>query len=436
VNYRQAEEYLRSFIDYEKIPGIPYASGSYSLKHIEEILHSMSDPHLAAKTIHIAGTKGKGSTAAMIAEVLSLSGYKTGLYTSPHLHTLRERIRVDGDLISQAQLAAVAAKIKPYFGAMNHRLTFFEALTILAFSYFKEEEVSFQVLEAGLGGRLDATNVTKPEVCVITPISLDHTEVLGDSLAKIAYEKASIIKPGCAVISSPQPEEASTVIAELCHRKGARLIQVGKDISYHKLGADLYHQLLVVNGQRSSYHLSLALLGDFQLENATAAVAVLEVLASQGYRISPEDISRGLVQVKWPGRFQILHRAPMVLADGAHNVASMKRLLENIKEYFNYKSLFLIIGISADKDIIGIIRELVSFSPQVMVTRSRHPRATFPSVLAAEFAKQGIRAQTAASVSEALSQTLSQASDKDLICVTGSLFVVAEAQDYFDQRSD
>jgi len=434
MNYHEAEEYLNRFINYENIPGISYASPDYDLRHIEELLHLMGDPHLAASTVHIAGTKGKGSIAAMIAQVLTVSGYKTGLYTSPHLHTLRERIRVDGSLISQDEFAALVAEVRPHIEAMNYelyrQLTFFEVLTVLAFAYFRKRQADFQILEAGLGGRLDATNVVKPEVCVITPVSLDHTQILGDSLGKIAYEKAGIIKPGCVVVSSPQADEASSVIREVCYRQGASLVQVGQANTWHKISGDLRQQSFEVRGRMGVHHLTIPLLGDYQVENTATAVAALEVLASLGCGITNKDIARGLAQLEWPGRFQILKQEPVVLVDGAHNVASMKRLVENIKKYFHYDKVFLVIGVSCDKDISGIVKELAPLSPQVIVTRSSHPRAASPIVVAAEFTKRGIKSEITDTVAQGLSRALSLAGKGALVCVTGSLFVVAEALDY------
>ena len=436
MNYSQAEEYLDSFVNYENIPGISYASADYSLRHMEELLHQIGDPHLAGKTVHIAGTKGKGSVAAMIAQVLTTSGYKTGLFTSPHFHSLRERIRVDGSLISEEEFAALMMELKPYFEAINHdpvyrQLTYFEALTALAFAHFKKIGTDFQVLEVGLGGRLDATNVTKPEVCIITPISLDHTQILGDSLEKIAFEKAGIIKPGSLVVLSLQPEEATSVISDVCHKQRAKVIQVGRDITWRRISGDFYHQSLVVEGKMGDYYLTIPLLGDYQLENTATAVAALEVLASLGFNIAAEDIAQGLAQVEWLGRFQILNYQPMVLVDGAHNVASTNRLVESIKAHFDYNKILLVFGTSCDKDISGMVQELVPLSPQVIVTHFSHPRAASPSTVAAEFIKRGIEVKIADTVAQALSQALSLAGAPDLICVTGSLFVVAEALDYF-----
>ena len=438
MNYREAEEYLDSFINYEQIPGISYAQPGYSLRHVEELLNRMGNPQLAAKTIHIAGTKGKGSVAVMIAQVLSGSGYKTGLYTSPHFNTLRERISVDGSLIAEAEFAAAMAEVKPFIESMKQdaafrQLTYFEALTALAFAYFKKKRLDFQVLEVGLGGRLDAANVARPVVCIITPVSLDHTQILGDSLEEIAREKAGIIKPGCWVVLSPQPEEAASVISDICREKEAKVVQVGKDVTWRKTGGDLRHQSLVIDGRTNKYQGSIPLLGDFQLENAAVAVAALEILASAGFAISAADIAQGLARLKWPGRFHILQEHPTVLVDGAHNVASMKGLVNNIKEYFAHKRIILVFGTSCDKDIPGIVNELVPLSPQVIVTRTAHSRAAPLSTLAAEFSKRGIEPETRETVSEAISRALSLADRADIICVTGSLFVVAEALGYFSR---
>ena len=437
MNYRQAEEYLNTFTNYEQIPRVSYAESGYSLNHIEELLNRMGNPHLAAQTIHVAGTKGKGSVAAMIAQVLSTSGYKTALYTSPHLHTIRERIRVDGSLISEAEFAAAMSEVKPFIESMKQDtrfrpLTYFEALTALAFAYFRTRQVDFQVLEVGLGGRLDATNVVpRPLVCVITSVSFDHMQILGNTLAKIAREKAGIIKPSCWVVISPQPPEAASVIAEACKEKEAKAIWVGKDITWHRIGGALDHQSLVIKGRYGEYQVTIPLLGDFQLENAATAVAVLEIAASQGFAISPSHIAQGLAKVKWPGRFQIVRQQSTVVIDGAHNVESMRRLVNNLKAYFPNRPIVLVLGTSCDKDIPGMIDELSSLSSEVIVTQAHHSRAASPQILAAEFTKHGVTPQTAETVPDALSRALCLVGRAGVICVTGSLFVAAEALDYF-----
>lgn len=438
MNYSQAEEYLNTFTNYEEIPGITYAPSDYNLRHVEELLNRLGNPQLAARTVHIAGTKGKGSVAAMIAQVLSDSGYRTGLYTSPHLHTLRERISVEGSLISEAEFASTMAEVKPVIEIMKgdsafRQLTYFEALTALAFAYFKKKRAEFQVLEVGLGGRLDATNVVKPLVCVITPISLDHTQILGSSLEEIATEKAGIIKHGCWVVISPQSVEAALVINNTCREKEAKVVQVGKDIGWHKTGGDFHHQSLTIEGRTGEYQVDIPLLGDFQLENAASAVAVLEILASEGFTISAVDITQGLARVKWPGRLQILRENPIVLVDGAHNVASIRGLVSNVRKYFNYRRIFLVFGTSCDKDIAGIVNELVVLSPRVIVAEAGHSRAAPLSALVAEFSKRGIEPEIRNTISEAMSLAVSMADEQDIVCVTGSLFVVAEALGYFSE---
>jgi dihydrofolate synthase/folylpolyglutamate synthase len=250
-------------------------------------------------------------------------------------------------------------------------------------------------------------------------------------LEEIAREKAGIIKPGCWAVISPQPEEAASVIGDICRKKKARVVQAGRDVTWHKIGGDLHKQSLVIEGRTSKYQVSIPLLGDFQLENAATAVAALEILVSAGFAISTADIAQGLAQVKWPGRFQILQEHPTVLIDGAHNVASMKRLVNNIKAYFPQKRILLVFGTSCDKDIPGIINELVPLSPQVIVTQASHSRAAPVPTLVAEFTKRGIEPETKETVPEAIGRALSTAKKTDIICVTGSLFVVAEALDYF-----
>jgi len=281
------------------------------------------------------------------------------------------------------------------------------------------------VLETGLGGRLDATNVVKPEVCVITSISLEHQEVLGDTLAKIAGEKAGIIKPGCVVVSSPQSEEAAAVFREVCLKKKAKLISVGSDITWRKLNSNLSGQSLEVKGLRDSYRLTIPLLGSHQLDNAASAVAALEALG-----ISKQSIEVGLAKTHWPGRLQVLRRRPLLVVDGAHNLDSARKLKESLEQYFDFNKVILIIGTSSDKDVSGIIAELMPLADSVIATCSRHPRATKPEVLAGEFARQGMKTETAESVADAVAGALKRAGRRDLILATGSLFLIAEVIEY------
>jgi len=434
--YQQALDFIYSFIDHERQPG-PRSRVTYDLRRVDDLLSRVGDPHLAAATVHVAGSKGKGSVAAMCASALTASGYRTGLYTSPHLHDVNERMRIDGQLVTNDELVTLVDRLRPEIEAVNReakygRLTTFEILTALGFCHFASHAVDFQVIEVGLGGTLDATNVVRPEVAVITSISLEHTDVLGDTIAEIATEKAGIIKPGCPVVISPQEPEAAAVIEAVCHRQNAELIRVGGgdvsgDVTWHDPTHNSVRQTFRVTGRRAEYDLSIPLLGRYQLDNATAAVAALEVLGARHPKITAETIKKGLAKVEWEGRLQVLNRRPLLVVDGAHNADSVRKLCRSLTEYFDYRRSALIIGLSTDKDLPAIVTELAPHFDDFIVTRSIHPRAMGTGPIVAEFARRGINARETGDISEALPLAFSEAGESDLICVTGSLFVVAGA---------
>jgi len=430
VDYRESLRYLLSFTDFEKLPGSAYSAANFDLRRMAELLSTLGNPHLSPRTVHIAGTKGKGSTAAMIASALSAAGYRTGLYTSPHLHTFRERVAVDGEMVDEETFASLVGRARPAVEEVNRRhrygeLTTFEILTAVAFSFFDEQGADFQVLETGLGGRLDATNVVLPEVCVLTSISRDHAEVLGDTLPQIAGEKAGIIKKGAQVISAPQHPEAAAAIEDACHRNENTLLTVGRDVKWRKLAAGSSGQTFEVEGAKGSYKLTIPLLGAHQLENAATAVAALEALG-----VESSAIAEGLARVSWPGRLEVLQREPVLMVDAAHNADSARRLKEAIAGYFDRDRLILVVGASSDKDVAGMIAELAPVSSAVIATRSRHPRALAVEPLLDELKKQGIEGVASENVGVAVESALSMAGAKDLVCVTGSLFVAAEAREH------
>ena len=461
MTYPETTRYLESFINYEKIPAYPYKE-SLKLERIKIFLAAIDNPQNTLKCIHVAGTKGKGSTCAFVAYILRAAGYKVGLYTSPHLSDFRERIRVlnrkseatlrlcsgrvnqqpqkdfEG-MISKNELTGLVEKLKPAIEKYNKNskygpLSFFEVYTILAFIYFKEKKVDFAVLETGLGGRLDATNVVQPLVAAITPISYEHTQILGNTLREIATEKAGIIKTAnLTVISAPQEEEAAKVIRNRSKKAGARLYEVGRDIKYQKT-----EDKFSVKGIFGEYpDLKIRLLGSHQLVNATVAVGIVEALRFYDFNVDAASIRKGLNNTIWPGRCEVIQQDPLVVLDGAQNIASSRALKKAIRENFlcsgsasgrgsggKYKKLILVIGISSDKDLKGICAQLYGLADEIVLTKANNPRATPPEILAGYF--KGKKVYITNNVKEAREKTKAIAKKKDLILVTGSLFVAGE----------
>jgi dihydrofolate synthase/folylpolyglutamate synthase len=433
MDYQEALEYLLRFADYERLP----RSGIvWDVRRIERLLERLGNPQDAARSVHITGTKGKGSTSAMMASVLKQAGYRVGLYTSPHLLSFTERIQVDGKPIAEDDWARLTERLRPEVEAENRlgdlgELTTFEIMTAMAFLHFRQVKADYQVVEVGLGGRIDATNVVKPQVGVITSISYDHTDVLGDTLAKIAGEKAGIIKAGASVVSAPQFPEAMEVIERVCREKGVRLVKVGRDVTWEKGSFNAEGQNFRVKGLKGDYDLWIPLLGEHQVENAANAVAALELLTGMGARIPAEDIAYGLAKVNWPGRLQVLGKEPWVVVDGAHNAYSMQRLGEALRQYFKYDKLTLILGFGGDKDIPGMVAEAVKMTGDIILVSSRHPRSVKAEALAEEFSKHGVTPRLAESVTKAVEMALEGSKPNDLIGAAGSIFVIAEVMEYF-----
>jgi len=436
MNYRQAIEYVLSFTDWERAPAQAFAAANFDLRRVQSLLARLGNPHLGRQTIHIAGSKGKGSVAAMIASILQAAGYRSGLYTSPHLHSVRERIAVDGQPIGEDEFAHLTEALALQVAVENEdgrfgQLTTFELLTALALLYFQDRDARWQVLEVGMGGRLDATNVVDEKaVCVITPISLEHTIVLGDTVEKIAAEKAAILRPGTTVVMALQPyPEAAAVIRATAEELGAPLLDVGETYSAQRLSWDLTGQSFRLAGPGCSWELRLPLLGAHQVENAATAVAAIDALRSGGVVVSEESIEEGLSRLSWPGRLEVLRDKPLIVVDGAHNGDSARRLRQALRDHFSFGRAILVMGVSGDKTIAAMAEELAPMTQSLIATRSQHPRAAEPEAVAAAFAAQGVTSETCPTVATALDRAQALAGPDDLICVVGSLFVVAEARE-------
>lgn len=460
MTYLQALRYLESFINYEKITAYPYKE-SLRLERIKGFLAQIGNPQDSLRCIHVAGSKGKGSVCAFLTYILRQAGYKTGLYTSPHLSDFRERIRILGHqvtrspvspahgfaarraggpgrkdendfegMISRNDLAALTAKLKPYIEKYHATskygsLSFFEVYTALAFVYFKSKSVDFAVLETGLGGRLDATNTVDSLVSVITPISCEHTQKLGNTLKQIAGEKAGIIKGhNSIVVCAPQEKEALEVIRNRCKKVGTVLYEVDRDIKLKVRGSGF-----AIDGIFGQYpNLKIRLLGEHQIINAATAVGAIEALCSQGINVGAECLRRGLYNTVWPGRCEVVGNKPLVVLDGAQNKASAQVLRKAVEKNFKYKKAILVLGISDDKDIKGICKHLCPLADEIILTEARNPRAASVDDIEKIIRSQVIKTKN---VKEAIKKALEIAGKEDLILVTGSLFTVGEARGLF-----
>lgn len=441
--YRESLRWLFSFATYQPKTADTYQASKLNLARMRAILGRLGNPHEKFQSVHIAGTKGKGSTAAMCESILRATGVRTGLYTSPHLHTFRERIRVGGELISEPEVVKGIARLQALQPEFPDAIVF-EWITALAFDYFARAGVEFAVVEVGIGGRLDSTNVITPRVSVITSISFDHMNILGDTLAKIAREKAGIIKPGIPVVSSPQTDEAGKVIAEIAQERNAELVQVDAKLGWQTgegrwqiLPVEQNLDLQVLSLRHSTdlkseiINLKLPLLGSHQLDNAATAIATMKTLAARGVPVSDASLRDGIQNARWQGRFEILARTPFFIVDGAHNRDSARQLVHTIDALFANTPVQWIFGASNDKDVRGMFAELVQRSGAFIMTRAPHPRACDPRELAQWALEAGGQPIAVDNIAAALALARRRMEQYNVTVVTGSLFVVAKARELF-----
>ena len=432
LDYPAAVRLAMGLADFERGTHTPGHS-TFHLERISRLLERLGNPHLAVPTIHVAGTKGKGSTAAMIASILSAAGHRVGLYTSPSLHTVTERVRVGMEPIGQEDFAGLVERMWPEVEWVGEHggygpLMYFEFLTTLAFQHFSEINADFQVIEVGLGGRLDATNVVHPAVSVITSISLDHTGVLGDTIPSIAAEKAGIIKDGVPVVVAPQDEAALDTIRRIAVERGSPMVDVERSLSWQPYHSDLNGQSFTVRGLRDTYKVSLPLIGEYQQENAATAIAAAETLMDAGHPLTKGDILDGLRNARWPGRFQVLRGdGPRVIVDGAHNPYSMGRFVEAFTRHVDYEHPFVVFGAVSGHSALGMLEELAALNPTVIAVQSRHPKAASVEEIAEAAQAAGVSAvMEHGGVATATRRALALAANGDAVVGTGSLSVVGE----------
>lgn len=428
MNRRSALSFLDSLVNYELVTGYDYHM-SCGLRRIEKALSIFRNPHRGHDFIVVCGTKGKGSTAAMLSSILTSAGLKTGTFFSPHLVSIRERIRVNNRYIDEVSFLRHLGCIKKML--QENRgigLTFFEVMTLLAFLHFQQEKIEIGVLEVGLGGRLDATNVVRPLVSALTPISYDHMHLLGASLDKIAKEKAGVIKDGLDVVSAPQETEALRVIKGVVRDKKARLFMVGKDIRSSNIEVSLSGTHFDAKTWLSEYKaLRVPMIGRHQAINAMTALGVIEVLRTRFlFDIKRDNIRDGLASVDLPGRFDIVSRSPYIILDGAQNRRSAESLRATYSKLFAKRGCILIIGISSDKDIDGIGRVLCPMADIVIFTRAASVRAADPQDLASKIGRFCKRYYTTYDIEDSLAFAKRFTGREDVILVTGSLFLLGD----------
>ena len=455
------KHFLMSRIDYERTLTIPYGQRDFRLDRMCLLLERLGNPHEALKVVHIAGTKGKGSTAAMIASVLRAAGYRTGLYSSPHLDRVEERLQIDGAICPAEEFAELVTRLQPVVAAMDaesaggsggsNRPTYFEIITALAMLRFAEHRVDAAVLEVGLGGRLDSTNVCRPLVSVITSISFDHTQQLGNSLAAIAGEKAGIIKPRTPVVSGVVADEPRAVVAETARSHDCPLVQLGRDFdfSYQPPGCleqaagrgRMQFSYRAARGEETLDDLELPLLGSHQARNAAVGLAAIWQLRQQGWKIPEAAIRQGLAEVRWPARIEILRREPTVVLDAAHNVASIEALVRVLDESFSARKRLLVFATTRDKDALGMLRVLLPRFEEIIFTRyEENPRGLPPEELDALAAQSGLASSSGMSTRHVCADPATAwrlaarlADAKHLICITGSFFIAAEMRQAMQQ---
>jgi dihydrofolate synthase / folylpolyglutamate synthase len=428
-DYQAALDYIYSFINYEsKMPPTPQHA-RFNLGRMRWLLQELGEPQQQFRSVVVAGTKGKGSTSALLESILRSAGYRTGLFSSPHLHSWRERIQIDRRLIPQAEVVNYVEQLKPLVARLDQLgpPTVFELATALALRYFADRRIDIAVLEIGMGGRYDTVNVVTPLVSVITPVSFDHMAVLGSTIAEIASAKAGIIKPQVPVVIAPQLPDALAVIRAEAIQQQAPLFQADAAAvqPLENAGESLAYPVAIGREQ-------IGLAGAYQLDNARVAVGAALLLRRHGFAIDDAALRQGLASVHWPGRFEILARQPTIVVDGAMNGVSAARLRESLAT-IPHRDLILVLGTSRDKDIAAIARELVPHAAAVVLTRSYHPRSASLEMLS-EQVRPLLRAPDSPllftdDIPPALDLARRLAAPEDLICVTGSLFVVAAARE-------
>ena len=440
-NYGKALRFLNSLADFERLRIVRYTADNFNLDRMRLLLKRMGNPHEQFRSVHVAGSKGKGSTCAMVAAMLRGAGYKVGLYSSPHLTDIRERIAVDGQMISTADFARLVKAVEPMVARVKPTPSYFDVLTAVAFKHFAEQKVDIAVVETGLGGRLDSTNVLTPEVAAVTSISKDHMAQLGPTLAHVATEKGGIFKAGVPAVTVSQSPEVEDALRRAAEKVGAPFDITGKTIEFsYRFEATRmmgpHNRVCLTTATTKFEHLAVPLVGEHQAINCGLALAIIDKLKGRGIAINDAQAMEGLAKVTIPGRMEMVSQTPRVLVDGAHNAASLDAMMKAVGQHIPCDSIVVIFGCCADKDIPGMLQRITSGADKVIFVPVTNPRTADPEELAAQYTElYGKMAQVAPSLEAALAIANRAVTKEDLIVITGSFYLVGEAKRLFAARA-
>lgn len=434
MNYEQAMGYIKYTAN--------KFGGNLGLSRTEKLLELLGNPHKRIKCIHVAGTNGKGSTSAMLSKILTETGFRVGLYTSPFLEEFEERIQINDSNIPKEDLCEIVTElseaVEEVIALGYDHPTEFEIITCGAFLYFYRQKVDYAVIEVGLGGRLDSTNVITPILSVITSISYDHMNILGDTLTSIASEKAGIIKPGVPVVLYPQEKESEAVIEEFCRKNSSRLIKVSgncAELLSDKALKDInYYQHIGIRTKNDYYDIKLSLLGKHQLLNCATAITCIEELKNMGAEVSKENIIKALAKVKWKGRLEVMSENPLVVIDGAHNIDGINRLKQSVEKYFEYKNIVLVLGILADKEVEKMVSVIAGIASKVITVTPHNSRAEISGTLKDVVAKYNTHCESIEDYEAAYLKGLSYCEKDDILLICGSLYMIGDMRKIIKAR--
>ena len=437
--YQRSLDFIYSFIDISTTRNLRYSPDKFNLSRMYRVMALLGDPHLNYDIVHVAGTKGKGSICAMTASIMKEAGYKVGLYSSPHMIDFRERIKVNNNEISKQTLTNYVMKLRPILNSVE-KISTFEIITAIAFKYFADQQVEIAIIEVGMGGRLDATNVVQPIVSIISPVSHDHMKILGNTLAKIAKEKAGIIKKSIPVIISPQKKSAKEEIERIAKRKGSLVIDTSENYGFEQKKYSLEKQSFVIKeklihpSDTCSPIYEIPLLGDHQINNAITAFACVMRLRKLGYKINEIALKNGFSKVEWPGRFEVVCQKPLIIVDGAHNRDSFRKLRNTIKKYLTGKKLILIFGASEDKEVQLMLKIIKPYIDHFIFTKSEHPRALEVDKLEKYASNIDLENYSISEIDSIIPLILKKSYQKKAYIASGSIFIAGAIKQLLTKR--